>query len=43
MLTLRDITVRLGGRIILDGASATEKTDLFSATAARVYRIDVPS
>jgi ATP-binding cassette subfamily F protein 3 len=23
MLTLRDITVRLGGRIILDGASAT--------------------
>lgn len=28
---------------LTSGASATEKTDLFSATAARVYRIDVPS
>jgi predicted TIM-barrel fold metal-dependent hydrolase len=28
---------------LASGASAIEKTDLFSGTAARVYRIEVPS
>ena len=28
---------------LASGASVAEKTELFSGTAARVYRIDVPS